>query len=104
MRCIKKIYPDWKGSIHENDYNKIFKDPSENRPYPTMAELEAVAEIVEAEIAAEQELVNSAIVENLPSWATIEASINNISNIAGVKAFLLKQSRLIYRYIKKTAT
>lgn len=37
-----------------------------------------------------------AMVDNLPSWAQVQNTINNISSLADAKAFLLKLSRVVY--------
>jgi len=36
------------------------------------------------------------IADRLPSWATVENAVNNISNLADAKAYLLKLSRVVY--------
>jgi hypothetical protein len=40
LQAILKIYPDWKGTVWENDYNRIIPNELEARAIPTMAELE----------------------------------------------------------------
>ena len=40
------------------------------------------------------------IIDNLPSWVQVETTINNISNMAEAKAFLLKLSRIVYWDVK----
>lgn len=41
IEAIKKIYPDWKGVVWENDYKGIKPHVLEKRPIPTMKELES---------------------------------------------------------------
>ena len=36
------------------------------------------------------------IIDNLPSWSAIEATINNISDLASAKAFMLKHVKVTY--------
>lgn len=50
VRCILKIYPDWRGVVWENDYKGIKPHVLEKRPIPTMKELEAVWPEVQAEM------------------------------------------------------
>lgn len=39
-------------------------------------------------------------IANLPSWAQVENNINNITNLAGAKAVLMKLARVVYWDIK----
>ena len=43
-----------------------------------------------------------AIIDNLPSWSQVKTKINNITDLAGAKAFLLKLARVVYWDIKNT--
>jgi len=40
------------------------------------------------------------IADRLPDWATVENVVNNISNLAEAKAYLLKLSRVVYWDVK----
>lgn len=40
LKCILKIYPDWRGVVWENDYNRIILHELEVRQTPTLIELE----------------------------------------------------------------
>jgi len=40
------------------------------------------------------------IADRLPNWATVENAVNNISNLAEAKAFLLKLARVVYWDVK----
>lgn len=42
LLCILKIYPDWRGVVWGNSYEGIKPHVLEDRPTPTLAELEAV--------------------------------------------------------------
>lgn len=44
-----------------------------------------------------------AYVDNLPSWTQVQTAIGNIANIADVKAYLLKLSRVVYWDVKNRA-
>jgi len=48
------------------------------------------------------EAKRQAIIDNLPSWAQVEAAINGIANLADAKAFLLKLSRVLCWIAKDT--
>ncbi len=41
---------------------------------------------------------------NLPSWAQVQTAVNNITNLAEAKAFILKLSRVVYWLAKGSAT
>jgi len=43
------------------------------------------------------------IIDNLPSWSTVQTVINNIATLAETKAFLLKLSRVAYWDVKNSA-
>jgi hypothetical protein len=43
---------------------------------------------------------HQAIIDNLPSWAQVDAAITAISNLADAKAFLRKLARLVYWDLK----
>ena len=43
------------------------------------------------------------IIDNLPSWSVVEAAINNISDLASAKAFMLKHARVTYWLAKNKA-
>jgi len=43
-----------------------------------------------------------AFIDNLPRWALVETTINNIGNLADAKAFLLKLARVTYWLAKNT--
>ena len=53
LKCILKIYPDWKGSVWEDKYEGIVPNELETRPIPTMVELEAMWPQIQAEEAAQ---------------------------------------------------
>jgi len=36
------------------------------------------------------------IIDRLPDWTTVKSTVNNISNLAEAKAYLLKLSRVVY--------
>ena len=40
---------------------------------------------------------------NLPDWATVEAAVDNISNIASTKTFIKKLARVVYWLAKNSA-
>lgn len=54
----------------------------------------------EAEAAAYKQTKLDTIAANLPSWATVEAAIDNISDLASAKAFIKKLSRVVYLVVK----
>jgi len=62
----------------------------------------AVAYKTPEQLAAEQAEVDrreakaQAFVDNLPSWATIETTVDNIGSLTDAKAFLLKLARIVY--------
>ena len=43
------------------------------------------------------------IIDNLPSWSVVEAAINNISDLASAKAFMLKHVKVTYWLAKNKA-
>lgn len=49
IECLKRLLPDWKGSVWNNDYNRIIPNETETRPIPTLKELEAVWTAMEEE-------------------------------------------------------
>lgn len=53
-RSILKIYPDWKGVVWENDYNKIVPHELEKRPIPSKSELQLAWAAVQKDMAREQ--------------------------------------------------
>ena len=46
--------------------------------------------------ALEQEKKIQAILDNLPSWAAVQSSVQGISNLAEAKSVILKLSRIVY--------
>jgi len=48
----------------------------------------------QAELDAQQKAQE--IADRLPNWAAVENAVNNISNLAEAKAYLLKLSRIVY--------
>lgn len=48
----------------------------------------------------EQKIIADAINLNLPDWATIDNAITNISNLADVKIFLRRLSRVVYCHVR----
>ena len=64
-------------------------------PAFSQAELDAQA----ADQAKQQQIVTD-LATNLPTWAQVQTSINNITNLADAKAFLLKLARVVYIHIK----
>lgn len=52
LKCILKIYPDWRGVVRENDYEKIQPHKLEDRPIPSLIELQAVWPQVQEEVTA----------------------------------------------------
>ena len=60
---------------------------------------------IDAEVAAKEAILAAkaqAYLDNLPSWSQIKTNINNITDLAGAKAFLLKLARVGYWDIKNT--
>lgn len=56
-----------------------------------------IAQLALREEAKQNELdKKQAIIDNLPSWLQVQDTINNISNLAEAKAYLLKLSRVVY--------
>lgn len=53
----------------------------------------------EARIAAKAQ----AILDNLPSWAAVDAAVTNIANLADAKAFIRKLARVVYWLAKNQA-
>jgi len=51
---------------------------------------------MQAAIEAEQAQKVQDIITNLPSRAQVETAVNNITDLAGAKAFLLKLARVVY--------
>jgi hypothetical protein len=43
-----------------------------------------------------------AYIDNLPSWSQVKTNINNITDLAGAKAFLTKLARVVYWGVKNT--
>lgn len=72
LRCILKIYPDWKGVVWENDYKQIKPHELEKRPIPTIEQLEAVWSEVQKDIALE-ECFRNRMEEYLPGSETLDA-------------------------------
>jgi hypothetical protein len=73
--CILKIYPDWKGVVWENDYNRIKPHELETRPIPTMKDLEAVWVLVQQD---EAEKVKEADAEVLIQAKARELAISEL--------------------------
>lgn len=103
IECILKIYPDWKGTVWENDYSKIKLNELETRPIPTLAELAAVWPQIEADrIATEQaetqrvEAKAQAFLDNLPSWQEVSDAIDAATTIAACKVILKRLARVVY--------
>ena len=65
---------------------------------------EVAAQAAQAAKAAEQAAKAQAIIDNLPSWVEIEATINEFAIPANVKAFLIKQARVVYILAKNSET
>ena len=77
-----------------------------NRTQPTPLGLETVDQAtVDAYLAREalQDLRTKELVENLPNWLRVSNAVDNISNLAGAKAFLKKLARVVYWLAKNTA-
>lgn len=51
IACILKIYPDWKGTVQDNEYDGIKPHKLETRTTPTLEELQAVWPEVETTLA-----------------------------------------------------
>lgn len=50
-----------------------------------------------------QDLRTKELVENLPNWLRVSNAVDNISSLAGAKAFLKKLARVVYWLAKNTA-
>jgi hypothetical protein len=62
-----------------------------------------IARIAEQEAKEAAQIIKAqAYIDNLPSWSQIKKNINNITDLAGAKAFLLKLARVVYWDIKNT--
>ena len=70
-----------------------------NTPSPefTQAELD-----VQTQIEADKLQQETDIVTNLPSWSRVAKTIDDITDLAGVKAFLMKLARIVYWNTKHT--
>jgi len=64
-----------------------------------LAEQQAIADAEEARQAAKAQ----AIIDNLPSWSEVEATIGNIANLANAKVFIAKLARVVYWLAKDQA-
>ena len=100
MRIIKnlqirlhQLVPEPQCRILANDYDQI--DWYDVRPLPLAEEVEAIdpTPYLPATVEAAKQ---AAIIDNFPSWVQIETVINNITDLAGAKAFLLKLARVVY--------
>jgi hypothetical protein len=90
LEAIKKIYPDWRGVVWENDYSRIKPHELEKRPIPSLEELQSAWSMLEAERAAAETALKAAeaaaialetekaqaIVDNLPSWDQVKTFID----------------------------
>lgn len=86
-----------------SDFQKFLKW---NQAQPTPMNLEAVDQpTVDAYLAKEalQDLRTKELVENLPNWLRVSNAVDNISSLAGAKAFLKKLARVVYWLAKNTA-
>ncbi len=65
INCIRRIYPDWRGTVRDDEYNGIIPHELETRPIPSLAELEAVWPIIEKEEAdaAHNEAIKASLAE-----------------------------------------
>jgi hypothetical protein len=70
---------------------------------PQKASILAAEQAARAAEAARLAARDQAISDNLPSWATVQAAVTNIANLADTKAYLLKLSRVIYWLAKGQA-
>ena len=50
LRCLLKIYPDWKGTVWENMYSGIRPHILEKRPIPVLIDLVMQSAAVDKEI------------------------------------------------------
>ena len=66
-----------------------------------LIEAQAIADAKAAEIA-RLAAKAQAYIDNLPSWAGVETVIDNITDLAGAKAFLVKLARVVYWDVKNT--
>lgn len=110
IKCIKKIYPDWRGVVWGNSYEGIKPHELETRPIPSLAELKAVWPQIEAERIAADEAETQrvtaktkALVDNLPSWTEVDTAITNATNIAALKVIIRKMARVLYWLAKDKA-
>jgi len=62
-------------------------------------------ELIDARLAGESFTATKEqiLADNLPSWAAVETAVNNISNLAEAKSYLLKLSRVVYLDVKNSA-
>ena len=65
IKCIQKIYPDWRGVVWSNSHEGIKPHELETRPIPTLKELEAV-------------------------WPGVQAGAEKAKAIADTKALLIE--------------
>jgi hypothetical protein len=95
LACIIKLLPNWNGVVWGNSYEGVNPDVSETRPIPSLAELEAVWPIIEAErIAAEETakeeaeketLIQAKIREQAITALKVEGKLDKDGLIARVK-------------------
>lgn len=82
IESIMKIYPDWKGMVWENDYERIVPHVLEKRPIPTLKEIEAAwKEVladreVEAETAEAETMIQAKIREQAVTALVSEGKLS----------------------------
>jgi hypothetical protein len=89
------------GAFNTPENRAIIDDVLAN--YDTL-EAEQQADL-DADIAAKEAILAAkaqAYIDNLPSWSQVKTNINNITNLAGAKAFLTKLARVVYWGVKNT--
>lgn len=107
VKCLKKIYPDWKGVVWENSYDGIKPNETEIRPIPSLKELEAVWPIVQQEELAKvniekagKEAKEKAVSDTLPSWSAVETVIKESKNLEDLKKIVTDLAKIIYMTVK----
>ena len=84
-----KEYLEW---IDEGNTPEAWKTPEEIVIWEAEQAAEAARKAAKAQ----------AYIDNLPGWSQVETNINNITDLAGAKAFLTKLARVVYWDIKNT--
>jgi len=77
--------------------------PTEEQIAVWVAEYQAYKSTADAAEAARIAAKTQALTDNLPSWAQVETTVSNITNLTEAKVYLLKLSRIVYWLAKDKA-